>query len=137
TVDFTSTNVTAVDGSDYTGTNGTLSFAAGETSKTITVDVTEDDVQEGNETFRLVLSNPVDATIGTGTNTVTITDNDASTIAFTTNAVAVSETNVSVTLSVVRSGATNTTVAIDFTTTNVTASAGSDYAPTNGTFSFA
>ncbi len=137
TVDFTSTNVTAVDGSDYTGTNGTLSFAAGETSKTITVDLTEDDLQEGNETFRLVLSGPVDATIGTGTNTVTITDNDGSTIAFTTNAVTLAETNVSVTLTVVRSGATNTAVSVNFTTTNVTASAGSDYTTTNGTFSFA
>ena len=137
TVDFTSIDVTAVDGSDYTATNGTLSFAAGETSHTITVDVAEDDLQEGNQTFRLVLSNPVDATIGTGTNTVTITDNDASTIAFTTNAVTLAETNVSVTLTIIRSGATNTAVAIDFTTTNVTASADNDYTATNGTFSFA
>jgi hypothetical protein len=137
TVDFTATNVTAADGIDYTGTNGTFSFDAGETSKTITVNVAEDDLQEGNETFRLVLSNPTDATIGIGTNVVTITDNDASTVSFTTNAVTLAETNVSVTLTVVRSGATNTAVTIDFATTNVTASAGSDYAATNGTFSFA
>jgi chitinase len=114
-----------------------LSFDAGETSKTITVDVDDDDLQEGNETFRLVLSNPTDATISTGTNTVTITDNDASSIAFTTNAVTLAETNVSVTLTIIRSGATNTAVAINFTTTNVTASAGSDYSATNGTFAFA
>jgi len=137
TVDFTTTNVTATAGVDYSATNGTLSFAAGETSKTITVDVDDDDLQEANETFRVVLSNPVDGTISTGTNTFTITDDDGSTVAFTTNAVALAETNVSVTLTIVRSGATNTAVSIDFATTNITASAGSDYGATNGTFTFA
>src|SRR5438046_3517628 len=87
TVDFTTTNVTATAGSDYTATNGTLSFAPGETSKTITVDVLDDDLEEANETFRVVLSNPADATIAIGTNTVSITDDDGSTLSLTTNAV--------------------------------------------------
>ena len=137
TVAFTTTNVTAAMGLDYTLTNATLAFAAGETSKTITVDVADDNLQEGNETFRVVLSAPTDATIVLGTNTVTITDDDASSVTLTTNAVTLAETNTSVTLTIVRSGATNTAVAVDFTTTNVTASSGSDYTATNGTLSFA
>src|SRR5439155_93069 len=136
TADFATANVTATAGSDYTATNGTLSFAPGETSKTITVDVLDDDLQEANETFRVVLSNPADPTIAIGTNTVRITDDDGSTLSLTTNAVTVAETNTSVTLTVVRSGATNTAVAVDFATTNGTATAGNDYTATNGTFSF-
>jgi len=136
TVDFTTTNVTASAGSDYTATNGTLSFAAGETSKTFTTDLIDDDTQENTETFRIVLSNPVDATIAIGTNTVTISDDDVSTVGFTAGTTATAETNGTVTLTVVRSGATNTTVTLDFTTTNATALAGSDYTATNGTFTF-
>jgi chitinase len=137
TVNFTTTNVTATGDVDYATTNGTLSFAPGETSQTISVDVSDDDLQEANETFRVVLSNPTDATLGIGTNTVTITDDDGSIVSFTTNAVSVLETNDSVTLTVVRSGATNTAVAIDFTTTNVTATADDDYTGNDGTLVFA
>ena len=103
----------------------------------ITLLITSDDLQEANETLRIVLSNPIDATITSRTNTVTITDDDGSTLNFTTNAVTLAETNTSVTLTVVRSGATNSAVSVDFTTTNITATAGSDYTATNGTFYFA
>ena len=137
TVDFTSTNVTALAGSDYTATNATLSFAAGETNKTFTVDITDNATQESTETFRLVLSNPIDATISVGTNLVTITDNDGSTISFTTNAVALAETNTSLVITAIRSGATNTAVTVDYTTTNATASAGSDYTAAGATWTFA
>jgi hypothetical protein len=137
TVDFATTNVTATAGSDYTATNGTLTFAPGETNQTIVLQLIDDAFQESTETFRVVLRNPVDATITFGTATVTIQDDDVSMVTFTTNAVRVSETNGPVTLTVVRKGATNTAVTADFTTTNVTAIAGSDYTATNGTLSFA
>ena len=45
--------------SDYTATSGTLTFAAGVTSQTISVAITADTIQEPNETFTLNLSNPV------------------------------------------------------------------------------
>src|SRR5204863_2670275 len=47
------------------------------------------------------------------------------------------ETNGTLTLTVNRTGATNTAVTVDFTTTNGTATAGTDYTATNGTLSFA
>src|SRR6185503_17733025 len=68
TVDFTTTNVTASSAGDYSATNGTLSFAAGVTSNSFTVDITDDATQESSESFRLVLSNPSDARVGAGTN---------------------------------------------------------------------
>ena len=63
TVAFATSNGTATAGSDYTATNGTLSFAAGETSKTIPVAVLGDTVNEPNETFTLTLSAATNATI--------------------------------------------------------------------------
>jgi hypothetical protein len=63
---------------DFATVVGTLSFAAGETSKTITVPVIDDAHAEGNETFQVQLSNATNAGLGTlAAVTVTIQDNDA------------------------------------------------------------
>ena len=62
---------------DYTTAIGTLSFAAGETSKTFFVFITDDNHVEGNETFTVLLRNASGTTIGSpSTETVTINDND-------------------------------------------------------------
>ena len=58
TVDYATADGSATAGSDYTATNGTLSFAAGETVKTVTVPVLDDSVDEGSEILTLTLSNP-------------------------------------------------------------------------------
>jgi fibronectin-binding autotransporter adhesin len=57
TVQYASANGTAIAPDDYPAVNGTLTFAPGETSKTITVTVVSDLLQEFNETFSLTLSN--------------------------------------------------------------------------------
>ena len=49
---------TAVAGSDYHATSGILTFAAGETAKSVTVQVIGDTVREADETFSLILLNP-------------------------------------------------------------------------------
>ncbi len=62
---------------DYITALGTLKFAAGETSKTISILIIDDSYLEGPETFNVNLSNPSGATLGTpSTTTVTIVDND-------------------------------------------------------------
>ena len=50
-------------GEDYTATSGTLTFAAGQTSKTFTVPITDDDIYENYEAFFVDLSNPTGATL--------------------------------------------------------------------------
>ncbi len=63
---------------DFATVVGTLSFAAGEASKTFTVPIIDDSYAEGNETFSVVLSNPTGSPLGSpSTATVTIIDNDA------------------------------------------------------------
>ena len=75
TVDGTATTA---DG-DYLAASGTLTFAIGETSKTITVQVNGDTKFEPNETFRVTLSSPVKVYVEfqVGTATVTILNDDA------------------------------------------------------------
>ena len=76
TVDYATADGTAEAGSDYTATSGTLTFAAGETSKTVNVPVLDDAVDEGEETFTFWLSNPTGARIADGEATGTIANDD-------------------------------------------------------------
>jgi ELWxxDGT repeat protein len=68
-----------VDGIDFRGRalpSGTVSFAAGEAAKTITVEVTADRVQENDERFAVTLASPTGATITTATALGTIRNDD-------------------------------------------------------------
>ncbi|HWN94119.1 MAG TPA: Calx-beta domain-containing protein, partial [Methylomirabilota bacterium] len=76
TVNFTTVNGTATAGSDYTTTNGVLTFAPGQTSLNITVLVRGDTNAEASETFSVSLSNPVNATLNDSTGVGTITNDD-------------------------------------------------------------
>jgi hypothetical protein len=62
---------------DYLATLGSLTFSPGETSKTISIPITDDAFVEGPENFNLTLANPVGATLGSPfTSQITINDND-------------------------------------------------------------
>ncbi len=76
TVDYATADGTATAGSDYTSTSGTLTFAAGESSKTVSVPILDDAVDEGDETFTLSLSNATGGRIGDGEATGTIANDD-------------------------------------------------------------
>jgi hypothetical protein len=75
TVNYSTSDVTASERRDYISATGRLSFAPGETSKTLLVLINEDSYVEGPETFNVNLSNPSGAGLGAPlTATVTITD---------------------------------------------------------------
>ena len=74
TVDYATSDGTATAPADYTSTSGRLSFAAGQTSKTVAVPVLADAVNEGSETLTLTISNASGAPISDGTATGTITN---------------------------------------------------------------
>jgi hypothetical protein len=79
TASYTTSNGTAVAGSDYTARTGTLTFAAGQTTRQLIVTLTGDTTTEPNETFNVTLSSPVGASLGTSTAVGTITNDDAPT----------------------------------------------------------
>ena len=72
TVDYATSDGSAAAGNDYTATSGTLSFSAGETRKTISVAISDDTDNEGDETFTVTLSNAAGADLGTQAATGTI-----------------------------------------------------------------
>ncbi|MGK7904429.1 MAG: calcium-binding protein, partial [Hormoscilla sp.] len=78
TVEYATTGETAsASGGDYVRTDGTLTFAPGETSGTITVEVLGDNVSEDDETFFVNLDNVSDnAIIADGQGEATIADDD-------------------------------------------------------------
>ena len=83
---------TATAGTDYTAGSGTLSFAKGDTSKTVTVTVTGDELDEANETLTVTLSSASDGlSIGDATATGTITDDDDRGLVFSPTSVTVTE----------------------------------------------
>ena len=138
-VDYATSDVTATAPADYLAANGTVTFAAGQTSKQVTVLVNGDLLDEANETFRVNLSNPVNATIADGQGTGTIADDDPP-VAISVGDVTVLEGNfgtVSATFTVSLSTASGRSVGVDFATANGTATAPIDYLATNGTVTFA
>ncbi len=75
-VAFATSAGTATKTTDYTETSGTLTFAAGTTTRTITVPVKGDTTVESNETFNVKLSNPTNVKLGAASAVGTIVDND-------------------------------------------------------------
>ncbi len=77
TVKYATANGTATAGSDYAAVPSTLlTFAPGQTSKTVTVNVAGDTIKETNETFTVNLSGASGATIFDGQGVGTILNDD-------------------------------------------------------------
>ena len=75
-VDYGTADGTATAPSDYAVASGTMTFQPGQTAKTVTINSVDDGAIEPNETFAVNLSNPVNATLGDGSGTGTIRNND-------------------------------------------------------------
>lgn len=73
---YTTQNATASAGTDYTSTSGTVSIPAGTLTGSIPVTVVGNTAVEEDETFQVVLSNPVNATLADAVAVVTILNDD-------------------------------------------------------------
>jgi hypothetical protein len=133
------TDQKAYAGSDYSSKNGTLSFAPGETSKTISIPVTNDSRVEKNEYFTLELRNPAGgATLGTVARAVVTIVEDDSAIEFGQSAYVVNESAGYVTITIVRKGSTSGAATVDLNLSSGSATAGQDFIkPASPTVTFA
>lgn len=75
TVNYATANGTA-GSKDYRATKGTLTYAPGDTTKTIRVEITDDPLVEPMESFTLTLTAPGGATIERSSSTISIDDDD-------------------------------------------------------------
>ena len=133
---------TARGGSDFETSSGTLTFPPGTTRATKTLYVSNDAVDEPDETFAMVLSSPQHATLGAPSrHTVTIQDDDdPPTVEFGQGYPYGSELSTPATVDVVLSRPSARTVTVKYATTSGTgphdARPGSDYLAKSGTLTF-
>jgi hypothetical protein len=139
TVGYTTADGTAIAGTDYTATTGTLTFSPGQTSKTIAVKVIGDALDEPDEAFSVKLRDPSRTTIARGTGKVTILDDDPKPSVRVEDA-SVTEgaagTTTTVKVPVKLSAPSGKTITVGYATADGTATAGIDYTATAGTLTF-
>jgi hypothetical protein len=140
-IDFAVTDGTATAGSDYLAADGTLNFAAGQTTRTVSVTINGDTSIEPDETFFVNLTNPTNGgTILDGQGLGTITNDDAAAVVgnISISDVTITEGNSGTRTATFTVSHTGTAAfAVDFATANGTATAGSDYLAAGGTLNFA
>ncbi len=135
TVDYVSTSLSASAGVDYVAVNGTLTFEPGETAKQVVVQVNGDVVQEGDETFYLDLSEPLNASIADGRGEGTIQDDDIAYL--TVSDVIAHEDTGSAVFGLTLSLSSAVAVTASYNTYDGTATGGVDYGTLAGSVTFA
>src|ERR1019366_5304272 len=138
----TNANDTAVAGLDYGAVSGLLTFSNNTTLQSFLVPIINNHQAEGNRTFSINLFNPAGGAPGIAqlvppsTATITITD-DVSGISFSSPAYRANENGGPATITVLRSNATNSTVSVNYWTTNLTAIPGGvNYSNVSGVLTF-
>ena len=148
TVNYATSGDTATSDTDFTAASGTLTFAAGETTKTITVNVTRDTTVESDETLSVTLSSPGNAVLGDGSATGTITNDDSAPPPPATPSLSINDLSVteghsgttSATFTVSLSAAATGTVTVSYATAasgSNPATSGTDFTAASGSLSFA
>jgi hypothetical protein len=142
-LNYTTSDVTALAGSDYVAKSGSLSFTglAGET-RTVSVTVNGDTTVELDETFELVLSaiaaSGRNVTFSRSRGTGTITNDDAASVSIADVSIAEGNSGTkTVSFTVTFSAAVDAGVSAHYATVDGTALAGSDYTSASGTLAFA
>ncbi|PZW49086.1 Calx-beta domain-containing protein [Humitalea rosea] len=123
---------------DFGGFSGTIVFAPGETLKSVQVNVIDDAVAEGPETFRLTLGSPTGLVLGRSSATATIIDNDRNErppLVFVTDTT-VNESDGFAHFALTLDRAATTPVTVNFQAATGSAVAGQDFVPTQGSVVF-
>jgi len=137
TVDYATSDMTAMAPADYLANSGTLTFMPGEVAQNIDMQLIDDMAAEGEETFTITLSNPGNGVLGNAIGTGTIDDDEFAVGVSVADAV-VSENDAGalVTVDVTLSEASTFTVEVDYATSNLLAVDPDDYLAASGTLTF-
>ncbi|MEY3896716.1 MAG: hypothetical protein RLZZ214_2236, partial [Verrucomicrobiota bacterium] len=139
TVDWRTADGTALAGDDYTASTGTLAFEPGELNKTLAIPILGDPVEEGNESFKVVLGNAIGAPLTKASATGTLL-NDDFTPGFSVAGASVVEGDdvgeVNLTFTVTLSPAASVIASVDYATLAGTAGAPGDFLSTAGNLVF-
>ena len=134
TVDFTFSDGTAVNGTDYNGVPGTLTILQGSTTGVITATAISNQINTGNLNFFLNLTNPVNASIASSQVVGVIVDDNSLAVSAGDLTVQRSSTAQTANVTFYLNGITSKPVTVTYRTVAGTAVAGTDYTPvTNGT----
>ena len=134
TVNYTTENGTATANTDYKLDSGMLTIPPGQTTAAISIQVFGDTVLEPDETFFIVLTNPLNATNDQSRATGTIRNDDTLLPKLSIRGVTLVEGNATTNaiLTVTLSSTSAQPVTVDFSTTDGSATANSDYQPRSG-----
>jgi hypothetical protein len=146
TVNYATANGSATAGQDYTAAAGTVTFAAGQTTQQISLNVAGDRVVEPNETFTVTLSSPSGAQLGAASSaTATIVNDDLALVSISPANLSIAEGNsgvASAVFTVSLSAVASTPVTVRYATGSTpgnkwSATAGQDYTAASGILTFA
>ncbi|HEX9924634.1 MAG TPA: Calx-beta domain-containing protein [Anaerolineae bacterium] len=138
TVNYATFDGTATAGSDYVAVSGILTFTPGQVSQSFIVPILDDSINEVAETVGLQLSAPVNGTLGTpNPATLTISDNDPVTVQFSSSTYSVDEDAGPALIAVTLSTTSTQTIAVNYATSELLATADLDYTDVNDVLTFA
>ena len=135
TVSYATSDGTARAGGDYGAVSGTLTFAPGEATATVSVALLADGVDEPEETFALQLSSPSNATLAAAAAVGTIADADGRPVLSVAGGRGAEGGPAA--FAVTLAGTTTRRVTVAYATADGTAVAGADYVAASGTLTLA
>lgn len=136
-VDYATADGTARAPEDYLSRSGVLTIPAGALNAAIAVPIVDDALAEDDEYFTVILSNPINATLGKATGSGVIVDDDTAIVDFSRDHYTIGEADGPATITVTLSAPAAFTVTADYISGDGTATAESDYIPISGTVEFA
>jgi hypothetical protein len=137
TVDFATSNGTAVDQTDYTGTNGTATFLPGDVSNSFEIAILNNSVPPGSSlTVNLTLANVTGGASLGNPNTAVLNINGSAVIQFSQASYAVLERAGSAIVTVLRTGDPSGQATVHYVTSDGTAMSPTNYIGSNGTLTF-
>jgi hypothetical protein len=136
-VHFITSDNTAVNGVDYVATNGTLTFLDGQATNSFSVQILNPNLVESNKTFNISLFSPTpNSYVVAPSNTVVTITNVYVGLAFGSPSYSVSECAVDAVITVVRTGLTNNTLSVRYSTADGSGVGGVNYVSAFGALTF-